>query len=68
MPKRYSGSAKGETQKIEEERPIYMAAVRYRDGSSELIRVKDADSLADARAMIKNQIMNVHSMVIALHK
>ncbi|MDD2884376.1 MAG: hypothetical protein PHT48_04930 [Dechloromonas sp.] len=48
-----------------DDRPIYTAAVRYRDGTYELIRVKYANDLEDARAVLFDQLMNVQTVVIA---
>jgi len=47
-------------------RPEYTAAVRYRDGSRELVRVRNADDMADARALIFAELDDVSSVVIAL--
>jgi hypothetical protein len=61
MPKGSSGrNAKKPTEKAE-----YTAAVRYRDGTSEIFRVKNADNLADARTTVQQQLMNIHSLLIA---
>lgn len=68
MPKRHPKNGTGKAVKVQEAKPEYTAAVRYHDGSSELIRIKDADNLADARAMIKEHILNVRTTVIALRK
>ncbi|WP_306603163.1 hypothetical protein [Azonexus sp.] len=61
MPKGYSGRAT----KVPAEKAEYTAAVRYRDGSSEIFRVKNADNLADARATVQAQLMNIHALLIA---
>lgn len=44
---------------------IFTAAVRYRDGSSELIRIKNVNDIADARALLFAELMNIQSAVIA---
>ena len=44
----------------------YTAAVRYMSGRSGLFWVRQADSFADARAMVENELINVRSIVIAL--
>ncbi len=63
MPKKGSSKAvKALTKKPE----YMMAAVRYQDGGREIFRIKNPDSLADARAMIYDQLSNVHSVLIAL--
>lgn len=43
----------------------YTAAVRYCDGSSELIYVRNAADHSDARSMVYDQLMNIRSVVIA---
>lgn len=47
-------------------RPEYTAAVRYRDGSREIFRVRNADDMADARAMVLAELDEVTSLVLAL--
>lgn len=47
-------------------RPEYTAAVRFRDGSREIFRVRNADDMADARAMVLAELDDVSSLVIAL--
>ncbi len=44
---------------------IFTAAVRYRDGRRELIRVKNVDDIADARALLFDELMDIQSAVIA---
>jgi len=47
------------------QRPEFIAAVRYLDGRSELIRVRDADDIAEARSMVLAELIDVGSLVIA---
>lgn len=47
-------------------RPDYTAAVRYLDGRRDIFRVRNADSMADARAMVLSELGEVQSLVIAL--
>ncbi|WP_374547893.1 hypothetical protein [Rhodoblastus sp.] len=47
-------------------RPEYTAAVRYLDGRRELFRVRNADDMADARALVLSELGDVRSLVIAL--
>ena len=52
-------------EKLARLRQHYTAAVRYRDGSSELFRVKNADDIQDARKIVMDTLVNVHSLLIA---
>ncbi len=47
-------------------RPEYTAAIRYLDGSCDLFRVRNADSMADARDLVISEVGEVRSLVIAL--
>ena len=47
-------------------RPEYLAAVRYLDGSRDLFRVRNADDLADARALVLSELGDVRSLVLTL--
>jgi hypothetical protein len=47
-------------------RPEYTAAVRYLDGSRDIFRVRNADDMADARALVLSELGEVRSLVIAL--
>lgn len=47
-------------------RPEYLAAVRYLDGSRDLFRVRNADDLADARALVLSELGDVRSLVLSL--
>lgn len=47
-------------------RPEYTAAIRYLDGSSDLFRIRNADSMADARNLVISEVGEVRSLVIAL--
>lgn len=47
-------------------RPEYVAAVRYLDGRHEKFHVRNADDLADARAMVIAEVGDVRSIMIAL--
>ena len=42
----------------------FTAAVRYRDGRSELVRVKNADDLDDARRLVMDSLFDVHVLVL----
>jgi hypothetical protein len=44
----------------------YVAAVRYHDGTRDLVRVRNADDMADARAMVLDELEGVRAVVIAL--
>ena len=47
------------------QRPEFIAAVRYHDGRSELVRVRNADDIADARSLVLAELLDVSSVVIA---
>jgi len=47
-------------------RPEFTAAVRYLDGRREIFRVRFADNMADARAVVLAELDDVQSLVIAL--
>ena len=47
-------------------RPEFTAAVRYRSGARDLFRVRNADDMNDARAVVLAELENVESLVIAL--
>ena len=47
-------------------RPEYLAAIRYLDGSRDLFRVRNADDLADARALVLSELGDVRSLVLSL--
>ena len=49
-------------------RPEYTAAVRYLDGSRDIFRVRNADDMNDARAMVLAELGKVQSLVIALRR
>ena len=46
----------------------YTAAVRYLDGHSELFHIVKADSLADARAMVLAELVDVKTIMLALRQ
>lgn len=46
--------------------PEFTAAVRYRNGGRELFRVRNADDLKDARAVVLAELDDVQSVMIAL--
>lgn len=46
-------------------RPEFIAAVRYPDGRSELVRVRNADDIADARALVLSEMVDASAVVIA---
>jgi hypothetical protein len=45
--------------------PLYTAAIRYRDGTNELLRIKNALDIDDARKVAMEALMNVHLVLIA---
>ena len=47
-------------------RPEFTAAVRYHGGGRDLFRVRNADDMSDARAVVLGELENVESLVIAL--
>lgn len=47
-------------------RPEYTAAVRFRDGSRDIFRVRNADDMADARALVLAELDDVATLVLAL--
>ena len=47
-------------------RPEFTAAVRYRNGGRELFRVRNADNMQDARAVVFAELNDVQSVLIAL--
>ena len=47
-------------------RPEFTAAVRYRNGGRELFRVRNADNIQDARAVVLAELDDVQSVMIAL--
>ena len=47
-------------------RPDYTAAIRYFDGRRDLFHVRNADNLADARALVLSEVGEVRSLLLAL--
>ncbi len=47
------------------QRPEFIAAVRYHDGRRELVRVRNADDISDARSLVLAELVDVSSVVIA---
>ncbi|MGE5471926.1 MAG: hypothetical protein ACM3X0_14100 [Bacteroidota bacterium] len=47
-------------------RPEYTAAVRYLDGRRDIFHVRNADDMADARALVLSELGDLRSLVIAL--
>lgn len=45
--------------------PLFSAAIRYRDGRQELMRVKNALNMDDARKVVMDALMDVHLVLIA---
>ena len=45
--------------------PLFSAAVRYRDGTNELLRIKNALDIEDARKVAMDALMNVQLLLIA---
>ena len=46
-------------------RKIYLAAVRYLDGRREIIEVRNADDLADARIMVLEELGPVRCLLLS---
>lgn len=46
-------------------KPLFIAAVRYGDGGSELFRIEHANDLDDARQVLMDTLMNVRIALIA---
>ena len=46
-------------------RPLFTAAIRYRDGRNELLRIKNALDIEDARKVAMDSLMDVHLILIA---
>ena len=46
-------------------RKNYLAAVRYLDGRREIIEVRNADDLADARIMVLEELGPVHCLLLS---
>lgn len=61
-----NGKSTSETRCVQGERPKYTAAVRHADGSRELLYVLNAQSMADARALVLAELGEVQSLLIAL--
>lgn len=68
MARRGQGGSTKKPTNRQAARQEFKAAVRYNDGSRELICIKNADNLDDARAMVFDLVLNVQSAVIALNK
>lgn len=62
---KYNGGRPGKGSKVSKPEVEYTAAVRYRNGESELFHIKYASDIGDARNVVLDQIANVHSVVIA---
>lgn len=45
-------------------KPCFIAAVRYRNGDSELFRVKWADDIDDARSVLLGAVANIRTILI----
>ena len=65
QPKPRAGGARAEHAAS---RPEFMAAVRFRNGRKELFRVRNADDLDDARAVVLAELDDVQAVVIAPHR
>lgn len=46
-------------------RPEYTAAVRYLDGRCDIFRVRNANDMKDARALVLSEVGDVRALVIA---
>lgn len=66
--KKYSSGRPAKGKQLSEPSVEYTAAVRYRNGDSELFHIKYASDLGDARNVVLDQIADVHSVVIATRK
>lgn len=65
MGRKYKGSGTKPPLQCAEPPADYTAAVRYHDGSSELVHVRNAIDHSEARTMVFDQLMNIRSVVIA---
>jgi len=45
--------------------PLFTAAIRYRDGRNDLMRVKNALNMDDARKVVMDALLDVHLVLIA---
>jgi hypothetical protein len=46
----------------------FTVAVRYRDGRSEMFRVRNADDIEDARAMVLAEVDDAMAVLVAPHR
>lgn len=46
--------------------PIFTAAIRYLDGGNELLRIKNALDIDDARKVVMGALMNVQVLLISV--
>ena len=65
MQRQRKSAASDKARQRRSPRPEFIAAVRYHDGRSELVRVRNADDIADARSLVLAELMDVSSVVIA---
>lgn len=65
MQRQRKSAASDKARQRRAQRPEFIAAVRYHDGSSELVRVRNADDIADARSLVLAELLDVSSVVIA---
>ena len=49
-------------------RAEYVAAIRYPDGRQDLFHIRNADSLADARALVISEVGDVRAVMIAVRR
>lgn len=54
--------------KIRTARPEFIAAVRYLDGRRDMFHVRNADDMADARALVLSELGDVRSLVMAVRQ
>jgi len=47
-------------------RAEYIAAIRYPDGRRDLFHIRNANSLADARALVISEVGDVRTVMIAV--
>lgn len=60
-----STSKSGNGRNRETEPILYAAAVRYRDGKKDFFHVKNAESIADARSIVMDNLMNIRTLLIS---
>jgi hypothetical protein len=56
---------RGRREKTPPEKPVFIAAVRFKDGSRELFYVTKANDLDDARSVVEDAVQNISALLIA---